>query len=210
MRHHGSLVAIDECGRGALAGPVTCGAVLLDVTVRAHPRGLRDSKLLSASRRRALVPEVQGWAAAASIGWASAGEVDRIGILGALRLAALRALAELAVRPGVVLLDGPLDWVSVDTERPGEDFRSLTGLDLPAPPVVTRVRGDRTCASLSAASVVAKVARDELMDRLAVAHPGYDWERNKGYASPAHVEGLRRLGPCGEHRRSWRLPGVDA
>jgi len=212
LRTHGTLVAIDEVGRGALAGPVFCGAVLLDADTPAHPRGLRDSKLLSARRRSELAPLAASWARSASTGSASALEVDRLGILRALRLAALRAVGALAgdVRPGVVLLDGPLDWITPDPGVPGEDFTELTGLALPVPPVVTRVRGDRTCASLSAASVVAKVARDGAMDRLAAAHPGYAWERNKGYASPAHVDGLRRLGPCAEHRRSWSLPGVDS
>jgi ribonuclease HII len=212
LRTHATLVAIDECGRGSLSGPVYCGAVLLDATSSRHPAGLRDSKLLSATLRRDLVPQVHAWALAAATGSASAREIDQFGILAALRLAALRAMGALgpSTRPGVILLDGPLDWITESPQRISHGFTEVSGLELPVPPVVTRVHGDRECAALAAASVVAKVARDELMSVLDVRHPGYGWVRNKGYASAEHVEGLRRLGPSAQHRRSWRLPGVDS
>lgn len=212
LRTHGTLVAIDECGRGSLSGPVYCGAVLIDTATTRHPAGIRDSKLLSAARRRALVPEVHAWALAAATGAASAGEIDRFGILAALRLAALRAIGALApaARPGVILLDGPLDWITPSPGFATHGFTEVSGLELPVPKVVTRVHGDRGCAALAAASIIAKVERDDLMDSLDARHPGYGWARNKGYASAEHVEGLRRLGPSVEHRRSWRLPGVDS
>jgi len=210
LRTHGTLVAIDECGRGSLSGPVFCGAVLLDAACGAHPAGLRDSKLLSARRREELLPLVTAWTRSSATGSASADEIDRYGILAALRLAALRAIARLERdgAPGVVLLDGPLDWISPEPEKTGHGFTALTGLALPA--IVTRVKGDRECASLAAASVLAKVTRDALMNDLDRCHPGYGWSENKGYASPSHVAGLRRLGVSPQHRRSWRLPGIDS
>lgn len=211
LRTHGTLVAIDECGRGSLSGPVFCGAVLLDAACGAHPAGLRDSKLLSARRREELLPLVAAWARSSATGSASADEIDRYGILAALRLAALRAIAclECDSAPGVVLLDGPLDWISPEPEEIQHGFTALTGLSLPTPAIVTRVKGDRECASLAAASVLAKVTRDALMNDLDRRHPGYGWSENKGYASPSHVAGLRRLGVSPQHRRSWRLPGLS-
>lgn len=213
LRTYTTMVAIDECGRGSLSGPVFCGAVLIDVTTGRHPAGLRDSKLLSAKRREELLPQVRQWVRSSATGASSAAEIDRYGILAALRLAALRSLAALeldGVAPGVILLDGPLDWVSPEPDVAVHRYNALSGLALPVPPVVTRVKGDRECAALAAASVIAKVTRDSLMEELDRRHPGYGWSENKGYASPSHVEGLRRLGPSPEHRRSWRLPGVDA
>lgn len=212
LRTHTTLVAIDECGRGSLSGPVFCGAVLVEAATGRHPAGLRDSKLLSPKRRSEMLPLVEEWASAASTGSASAAEIDRHGILAALRLAALRAIAALELdgtAPGVVLLDGPLDWISPEPAFDAHRFTKITGLPLPVPRVVTKVRGDRECSALAAASVLAKVTRDALMDELDRRHPGYGWRENKGYTSPSHVEGLRRLGPSPEHRRSWRLPGVD-
>lgn len=209
LRTYGSLVAVDECGRGSLSGPVFCGAVLLDASAARHPSGLRDSKLLSARRREGLLPHVRSWARSSATGSATSREIDRYGILAALRLAALRAVAALetgSVAPGVVLLDGPLDWISPGPASGPHRFETVTGLALP--PVVTRVRGDRECASLAAASILAKVTRDALMVDLDRRHPGYGWAENKGYASPAHVLGLRRLGLSPQHRRSWHLPGV--
>jgi len=211
LRTHGTLLAIDECGRGALSGPVFCGAVLIGDTTPRYPHGLRDSKLLSARRREELVPQVRTWALASGTGSASAEEIDRYGIIAALRLAALRAagaLLPVSPRPGVILLDGPHDWISTESSVPAHGFSEITGFPLPQPTVVTRVRGDRECAALAAASVLAKVARDALMVDLDNLHPGYGWSVNKGYASPAHIEALRRLGPSPEHRRSWNLPGV--
>jgi len=208
LREHRNLVAIDEVGRGALAGPVLVGAVLLLPPVDDFPEGLRDSKLLSPSARDRLVVPVREWVSSAATGSASAAEIDEHGILGALRLAALRALREIGTNPHVVLLDGPLDWITPEPADPALSYRALTG-NVRRPSLRTKVHGDRECASLAAASVLAKVERDRLMEVLALRHPGYGWDRNKGYASPAHRDGLRRLGVCDEHRRSWSLPGVS-
>lgn len=209
-----TLVAgMDEVGRGALAGPVTVGvAVVSSATPDSFPLGLADSKQLSARARAELVDPVRGWVEDYAVAHAGSAEIDAVGIVGALRLAGRRALAELDGRghlPGVVILDGVADWLS----EPPQDL--LTSLDQElvddpglarVPRVVTRVKADATCAVVSAASVLAKVERDGLMETM--EDPGYAWASNKGYASPAHVRALERLGPSTQHRRSWHLPGV--
>jgi ribonuclease HII len=188
----------DEVGRGCLGGPVSAGVVVIDASTKRPPTGLRDSKMLTPAARERLVPRIERWAVAWGVGHATAGEIDRIGILAALRLAGERALAALPFTPDVVLLDGSYDWYSRPTRSDGSP--------LPACPerVVLKVKADVTCASVSAASVLAKVARDALMVELAQHHPGYAWEINKGYATPEHRAAVRELGPCTEHRRSWR------
>ncbi|QWW18821.1 ribonuclease HII [Schaalia sp. 19OD2882] len=208
---HGIVAGIDEVGRGCLAGPVTVGVALVDEGVGAPPEGLTDSKALSARRREDLVEPVRRWVLDHELGWASAAEIDEIGVVAALRLAARRALAALVGRgrlPGVVLLDGSHDWLSLSQDLfTATDAPTLPGgPEVDALPVVTRVKADLECAVVSAASVLAKVARDDHM--CALDDPGYGWASNKGYASAAHVEGLARLGPAGQHRRSWKLPGV--
>lgn len=202
---YGAVACVDECGRGALAGPASVGVVVVDATSARIPAGLRDSKLLSPGARAELAPKVQRWAIASAVGHASAAEVDDAGIIGALRLAATRAITGLGVEVDVVLLDGSHDWLST----PGQ-ADLFAGEDVPAVavPVVTEVKGDLRCAGVAAASVLAKVARDDLMTGIALSFPGYELERNKGYASAAHVAALRRLGASEVHRRSWRLPGL--
>lgn len=202
---HRAVACIDECGRGALAGPASVGVVVVDVTTARLPAGLRDSKLLSASARRQLVPRIERWAVASAVGHAGAAEVDQVGINAALRLAATRALGALEAEVDVVLLDGTHDWLSAPTQP------ALFDPSVPAAvsvPVVTQVKGDLRCAGVAAASVLAKVTRDGVMAEVAASHPGYGLERNKGYASPDHIAALRRLGASDVHRRSWRLPGI--
>jgi ribonuclease HII len=214
-----SLVGLDEVGRGAVAGPVSVGAVLVDRTTSLTPPPVRDSKLLSARARDAALPQIGRWARASAVGHASAAEIDRDGIVAALRLAGLRALAQLPQHPDVVLLDGNLDWLS-DPDVSESDPHGA-GLHEPPPgglypdrvtlggvrtPVVTRVKADRDCASVAAASVVAKTARDQILTELAVTFPGYGLERHKGYLTAAHADAISRLGACDVHRRSWRLP----
>lgn len=200
---HERVGCIDEVGRGALGGPATVGVVVIDGAVRRPLPGVRDSKLLRPAARRDLVPRIERWATASAVGHAGATEVDEHGIVGALRLAAQRALAALPIDVDVVLLDGSHDWLTPP---------ATTGLFEPdavivaTPPVVTLVKADLTCAGVAAASVLAKCARDALMVGLARRHPEYGWDENKGYASPAHLDALRRVGPCDEHRRSWKLP----
>jgi ribonuclease HII len=210
------VVGMDEVGRGALAGPVTVGAVAVDLTTRACPKGVADSKLLTPLARERLVPSLHRWGVARAVGHASAAEIDAIGIVPALRLAGRRALAALGVVPDVVLLDGSHDWLSAPVQAGlfelgdpavADDERDAhAAFDGVA--VRTRVKADRTCASVAAASVLAKCERDALMVALAAEHPAYGWAENKGYGAPEHVEALRTLGPSPLHRRSWRLPSA--
>jgi ribonuclease HII len=200
------LAAVDEVGRGSLAGPVSVGIVLIDAGVRTAPTGLRDSKLLTAQARRTLVPRLRRWAPAWAVGHAGPDEIDRVGILRALRTAGERALAQLPHRPDHVLLDGSYDWLSRPPPALFELDGTVQAYDLDAV-VTTRVKADLTCASVAAASVLAKTTRDELMVELAAGHPVYGWEVNKGYASPEHRAALDRHGTCEQHRRSWNLFG---
>ena len=205
---------MDEVGRGALAGPASVGIVLVDASVRTAPSGVRDSKLLTAAARRALVPRIRRWAPAYAVGHAGPDEVDAVGILGALRLAARRALAMLPAVPDLVLLDGNHDWFTEPTARvddPSSGRLALFSLEpvaprTPAIPVRTMIKADMRCSSVAAASVLAKVERDARMVRLHDEHPAYCWADNKGYSAPEHLHALLQLGPCEHHRRSWRLP----
>ena len=201
---------MDEVGRGALAGPVTVGVVVIDETCRTAPQGVKDSKLLAPHARERMVPRIERWAVAHAVGHASADEIDEVGIIAALRLAGCRALATVAatgIRPDLVILDGNHDWLTSPAGggaaglRPRGPGRT--------PPVTTMIKADLKCSSVAAASVLAKVARDRMMvDLGAEEPPGYGWVENKGYAAPEHMDALRRLGPCELHRRSWRLPGT--
>lgn len=198
----GTVGGIDEVGRGALSGPVTVGLVVVDAATGRIPRGLRDSKLLTPEQRRRLVPRVQDWAVATAVGSATAAEIDDIGLTAALRLAVHRALALVAPAPECLLLDGSHDYI---TEPEGVLPLDVGPAAAPAPPVETRVRADLRCAAVAAASVLAKVHRDSEMVAHARHFPGYGWEENKGYATPAHRDAVRRLGPTALHRRTWRL-----
>ena len=188
------LAAIDEVGRGALAGPVAVGVVVIDADTGAAPRGVRDSKECDQATRELLAPRVRAWALRSAVGMSSSAEIDAIGIVSALALAAARALNATGVRPDLVLLDGKHDWMSRVT---------------PGSRVVTRIQADATCAAVAAASIIAKVTRDAHMVDLARRQPEYGWGANKGYAAPDHVAALERLGPSPWHRVSWRLPGVS-
>ena len=213
---HLLVAGMDEVGRGALAGPVTVGVVVVDAGVRTAPTGVKDSKLLAPAVREALVPKVRRWAPAHAVGHAEPDEVDRYGIIAALRLAGRRALAQLAVVPSVVILDGSHDWLTPPAAPPTLFDLDLLGRELapdvalPAEPgVVTMVKADMRCAAVAAASVLAKVERDAIMVVRAADHPEYGWEGNKGYSAPEHGAAIRRFGPCPQHRRSWSLPGQD-
>ncbi len=200
------LASVDEVGRGALGGPVSVGVVLVDLDTRSAPSGVRDSKLLTPIARERMVPHLRRWAPAWAVAHASPAEIDALGILRALRLAGERAFAQLPHRPDHVLLDGSYDWIT----RPAPTlFDDGDDADLEALPVTMKVKADMSCSSVAAASVLAKTTRDALMVELAVEHPAYGWEINKGYASPEHMDALRRLGPCEQHRRSWAIPGGD-
>ena len=200
----GLVAGVDEVGRGALAGPVTVGVVVVGAGTRSAPPGLRDSKLLTPAAREELAPRLRRWAPAWAVGHASAAEVDEVGIVAALRLAGLRALAQLPQPPDAVLLDGSHDWLSAPAQP------SLLEAGAPAapavPPVLTRVKADLTCASVAAASVLAKTTRDAIMTGLHREDPRYGWDGNKGYSAPGHLLALQEHGPCAQHRTSWRLP----
>lgn len=192
------IIALDEVGRGALAGPVAVGAAVMDAAGarRRVPQGLRDSKLITERRRPEMAERAQQWVPACGVGWSSAAEVDEVGIMRALGLAASRAV-QAVVDQGVtlertlIILDGNHDYVSRVHAAPLK--------------VRTVVKGDRDCASVSAASVIAKVARDDLMASLHPQHPAYQWDRNKGYASSEHRQAIREVGLSPLHRASWAI-----
>ena len=202
---------LDEVGRGALAGPVSVGlAIVARRTDDDFPEGLADSKQLTARARTGLIEPVHGWLVDHAVAHASPAEIDEHGIIGALRMAGLRALQQVADRghaPGVIILDGVADWLTAleGTHAPKD---SPEPAEVPStPPVRMEVKADARCAVVAAASVLAKVERDHLMADL--DDPGYGWASNKGYASPAHIRGLAALGASDQHRRSWHLPGLD-
>jgi len=191
------VAGIDEVGRGALAGPVTIGVVVVDRTTPTAPRGIRDSKELSRAARERLAPLVRRWAVDVALGEASAAEIDEIGIMAAMQRAALRALSALDRMPGAILLDGSHDFLS-----------PVLGTSVPEFGVMAHVGGDRTCSTVAAASIVAKVARDDTMRDLSGHHPDYGWDRNVGYGSEEHRRALRDCGLSPEHRRSFSLASI--
>jgi len=197
-----ALGCADEAGRGALCGPVSVGVVVVTASTRPAPVGVRDSKLLSPQQRYDLVPAIERWAEHA-VGMASAAEIDRFGVVAALRLAGHRALAGLTVQVDCVLLDGNHDYLSEPEQS------ALFGPASPlaaVPEITTLVKADLRCAGVAAASILAKAARDRLMIDLHDAYPDYSWAENKGYGAPGHLEALARLGPTPHHRVSWDLP----
>jgi ribonuclease HII len=183
----GPVAGVDEAGRGPLAGPVVAAAVILDPL--RTPRGIRDSKLLSAAQRERLAVLIRAQAVAFGIGWAEPAEIDAVNILQATFLAMRRAVLALAVRPGHLLVDG-------------NRLPRLEGLGegLTAQAIV---RGDASEASIGAASILAKCERDAYMLRMHDLYPQYDFARHKGYPTPAHRRLLEKWGPCPLHRRSF-------
>ncbi|MXU64848.1 ribonuclease HII [Oceanomicrobium pacificus] len=177
------VCGIDEAGRGPWAGPVTAGAVILDLD--RLPAGLNDSKKLSPARREALFDEIRA-TAICGIGAASVEEIDRLNILQATYLAMRRAVAALPVTPRFALVDGN---------------RMPPDLPCPGLPVV---KGDARSLSIAAASILAKVSRDRAMAELSQQHPQYGWERNAGYGVKAHQEALKIYGVTPHHRRSFK------
>jgi ribonuclease HII len=176
------VAGVDEVGIGPLAGPVLACAVILDP---AQPiQGLADSKSISEKRRQALAAEIQQRALSVSIGRASVEEIDELNVLKASHLAMRRALAGLSLEPDHVLVDG----------------NKLPEMDYSAEAIV---QGDKTVDSISAASIVAKVTRDEELIALALDYPGYGFESHKGYPTAQHRRALRTMGPCPAHRRSY-------
>ena len=211
------VVGFDEVGRGALAGPVMVGAAAIwarDLSgdkPLSVPDGVADSKMLTELRREAIVDELKNWCAAWAVGEASNSEIDEWGISYALGIAALRALSKLerslnievnaSIKIGAIL-DGPHDYIT----------KALDTFDAPCVPVpahvVTKVKGDRHCATVASAAVIAKVTRDALMVSLAQGNPRYapyGWAHNKGYGSAAHKAAIAEHSPTALHRVTWKL-----
>ncbi|MFM6980081.1 MAG: ribonuclease HII [Micrococcales bacterium] len=190
------VLGIDEVGRGALAGPVAVGIAVIDMqNLNPWPPLLRDSKLISAKVRQELVAPLSDWVSAYAIGYASAHEIDTLGITKCLSLSAHRAFeqlsqntkSELLKHRSSAILDGSHNWLG-----------ALGDIQ-----VKVQTKADRDCASVAAASVLSKVARDELMIELSEKYSGYAWDENKGYASPNHISALQEFGPVAEHRKTW-------
>lgn len=176
------ICGVDEAGRGPLAGPVCAAAVILPPHIEII--GLNDSKKLTDKRRRELFPIIKEQAVAYGIGFASPEEIDEINILQATFLAMERAIAQLSIRPELALIDG----------NRKKDF----GI-----PVQTVVKGDSRSASIAAASILAKVSRDDWMLQMAQEYPEYDFEVHKGYGTKRHYEALRQHGPSPIHRATF-------
>ena len=176
------IAGVDEAGRGPLAGPVYAAAVILDPC---RPiAGLRDSKLLSARQREGLAVEIRANALAWAVAAADVGEIDALNILQATLVAMRRAVEALAPAPTQALIDG----------------NRVPRLACPARAII---KGDRDVAAISAASILAKTARDALLVELHLHYPMYGFAQNKGYGTPEHLAALERHGPCPEHRRSF-------
>jgi ribonuclease HII len=180
-----TVAGIDEAGRGPLAGAVVAAAVVL--APGQALAGVRDSKQLSATQREALVEHIRSSALDWSIGLATHAEIDALNILQATMLAMSRAFAGLRLQPGLVQVDGNRAPV----------------LDGFGGSVQTVIGGDRSCPAISAASILAKVHRDQLMMELHAEYPGYGFDRHKGYPTAAHRAALLALGPCPAHRLSF-------
>ena len=182
LQSRGIICGVDEAGRGPLAGPVCAAAVILPDHLEIP--GLNDSKKLSDKKRRELMPLIKEQALAYGIAFASQQEIDEINILQATFLAMKRALSQLSVKPQLALIDGNRET----------DF----GL-----PVKTVIHGDALSANIAAASVLAKVTRDDLMVEMAEKYPQYGFEIHKGYGTRAHYAALEKYGPCPIHRQSF-------
>ena len=181
------LAGVDEAGRGALAGPVVAAAVILDTS--APIPGLADSKCLSANRRSELADQIWRRSLAWAVAWADPAEIDRLNILQATLLAMRRAILGLRIQPAYVAVDG--------NRLPNLDFhgRQIDGSAV--------VGGDSSVPAISAASIIAKVRRDQIMRDMDLLYPEYGFRRHKGYATVDHRERLGKYGPCREHRRSF-------
>lgn len=175
------LVGIDEVGRGCLAGPVVAGAVLLHEPIA----GLRDSKVLTRAQRETLDVIIRAKALSFGIGWVEAAELDALGLTAAVRLAMRRALQQINRHYNQIIIDG--------------NFNFLKDVPLTS----TKIKADDTVPAVSAASIIAKVARDAWMRNIADTFPEYGFESHVGYATPQHRRALTQHGPCELHRQSF-------
>ncbi len=177
------IVGIDEVGRGCLAGPLVSGAVVLDVDIA----GIKDSKLLSRAQRNHYAEIIYKQALAIGVGWVSAAEIDQCGITGAVRLSMERALSKVKIKFDQIIIDGNYNFLADD------------------PRTVTMIKADQFIPCVSAASIVAKVARDDWMSTVAANEfPQYGFEKHVGYGTKVHLEMLLRYGACSLHRKSFR------
>lgn len=199
---HTLIAGMDEVGRGAWAGPLTIGVAVTDLACGDFPDGLADSKMLTAKRRAAILPATQEWVRDYATGEVSPTEIDALGVTAALRLAGCRALAALTVRPDILILDGDHNYLRGPVVPPS--IALPDGLD-----VHVQVKADATCATVSAASVIAKEHRDAQMRQIAEDFPEYGFERNVGYGgAKQHMEAVRDHGLTPHHRRSWNIPAA--
>ena len=211
------IVGFDEVGRGSLAGPVMVGAAAIracDLSGSSPlqvPDGVADSKMLTEHRRETIFESLKSWSASWAVGASSNAEIDEWGISYALGVAALRALDEVERELGIAddgrpirvgaILDGPNDYIT-------KALNTFDAPDVPVPAEVsTKVKGDRYCATVATAAVIAKVTRDRLMVELGAQpqYEPYEWAHNKGYGSAAHRDAIAEFGPSDLHRLSWHL-----
>lgn len=201
---HRFVAGVDEVGRGAWAGPLTVGVVILASPPCRTPSGLRDSKQLVEEVRERLFDPLSRWCTSWAVGHAGPEECDSLGMTAALRLATRRAFAQVppAILPDAVVLDGTFDYV---TPEPAPSLFDEADVALPgwAPSVQTVIKADAKCSSVAAASVLAKVTRDRMMRADAGSYPPFEFDRNKGYPSPTHKRALCGYGLTAIHRRSW-------
>ncbi len=177
-----TILGIDEVGRGCLAGPLVVGAVVLDQPIE----GLKDSKLLTRKRREQLSAQIWSKAAFIGIGWVAVDELDSLGLSNSLNLGAHRALTGFNIDCDRIILDGNYDYVKT------------------IPLLETIIRADTVVPAVSAASIVAKVARDSYMLKLAADFPQYQFDRNVGYGTKAHLQAIKAYGACIHHRHSFK------
>jgi len=199
------IAGMDEVGRGCLAGPVSVGVAVINIDCVNPPENLADSKLLTHEQREELLPLVKTWVKDFAVGHASNDEIDEIGLTRALRRAGRRALVQLVTKPDHLILDGKHNWLMPEKETQNMfeqefDDGSLS-VDLK---IITQIKADLTCASVAAASIVAKTTRDQMMAELSKEFPNYFWAENKGYAAPEHLEAIKSFGATKYHRVSWK------
>jgi ribonuclease HII len=199
------IAGMDEVGRGCLAGPVSVGVAVISSENINPPENLADSKLLTHEQREELLPLVKTWVKDFAVGHASNNEIDEIGLTRALRRAGRRALVQLVTKPDHLILDGKHNWLMPEKETQNmfeQEFDDgPLSVDLK---IITQVKADLTCASVAAASIVAKTTRDQMMSELSKEFPNYFWAENKGYAAPEHLEAIKSFGATKYHRVSWK------
>jgi len=199
------IAGMDEVGRGCLAGPVSVGVAVISIENINPPENLADSKLLTHEQREELLPLVKTWVKDFAVGHASNNEIDEIGLTRALRRAGRRALVQLVTKPDHLILDGKHNWLMPEKETQNmfeQEFDDgPLSVDLK---IITQIKADLTCASVAAASIVAKTTRDQMMAELSKEFPNYFWAENKGYAAPEHLEAIKSFGATKYHRVSWK------